>query len=312
MIKITGLTKEYGERIAVDNISFEALDNKIYGFLGPNGAGKSTTMNMITGYICPNKGNILVNGISMLDEPVKAKKYIGYLPEIPPLYMDMTVYEYLIFVFELKNLKNSLIMDDEIDRVIEITDLDEVSDQLIKTLSKGYRQRVGIASALLGNPPIIILDEPSVGLDPKQIVEIRSLIKSLGKDHTVILSTHILSEVTAVCDEVIIISKGKLCETDTLDNLVEKYNDSQQFTLVLKGNASGIEKLLDTVENLEEYRIIEETSKHCKIDIKAKFSTDIREEVSRLCTDNGYLILELNVKYVSLEEVYLRLTGEDL
>lgn len=311
MLKVTGLTKEYGDRVACDNISFVADNNRVYGFLGPNGAGKSTTMNMITGYICPNSGQILVNDINMLENPNKAKKHIGYLPEIPPLYLDMSVYEYLDFAFDLKGLRGKCIKEDEIYRVIDLAHISDVEDRIIKTLSKGYRQRVGLAQALLGDPDIIILDEPSVGLDPKQIIEIRNVIKELGKNHTVILSTHILSEVNAVCDEVIIISNGKICVQDTLENLEEKYNDSQQFTLVLKGSASGAQKILDTVEDIDEYQIIEETTEHCKINVKAKFGTDIREEVSTLCTENGYLILELNVKYVTLEEVYLKLTGEE-
>lgn len=312
MIKVTGLMKEYGNRLVCDDISFVAEDNRIYGFLGPNGAGKSTTMNMITGYTCPNKGSILINDIDMFDNPIKAKAAIGYLPEIPPVYPDMTVYEYLDFAFDLKGLRSKCVKADEIDRVMDIANIIDVEDRIIKTLSKGYKQRVGLAQALLGDPSIIILDEPSVGLDPEQIYELRNIIKSLGNNHTVILSTHILSEVSAVCDEVIIISNGKIILQDTLDNLEDKYNDSQQFTLCLKGNSSGIEKLLDTIEDIEEYTMLEETTDYCKLDIKAVFSKDIREKVSTACTENGYVILELNVKYVSLEEVYLRLTREDL
>lgn len=310
MLKVSGLTKIYGDRVACDNVSFVAENNKIYGFLGPNGAGKSTTMNMITGYICPTEGEVLINDISMLNNPTKAKKFIGYLPEIPPVYPDMTVFEYLSFVFDLKGLKSKCLKDDEIDRVMELTDIIDVEDRLIKTLSKGYRQRVGLTQALLGDPEIIILDEPSVGLDPKQIVEIRNVIKELGKNHIVILSTHILSEVNEICDEVIIISNGKICASDSIKNLEEKYNDAQQFNLVLKGNSSGIEKLLEQEEDIDSFRILEETSSYCKIEISAKIAKDIREKVSMLCTNNGYIILELSVKYVTLEEVYLKLTGE--
>lgn len=310
MLKVTGLTKIYGDRVACDNISFVANDNRVYGFLGPNGAGKSTTMNMITGYICPTEGEILVNDINMISSPLKAKKKIGYLPEIPPLYPDMTVYEYLSFAFDLKGLKSSCLKDDEIDRVMELTNIMDVEDRLIKTLSKGYKQRVGLSQALLGDPEVIILDEPSVGLDPKQIVEIRNVIRELGKNHLVILSTHILSEVNEVCDEVIIISNGKICAQDTIKNLEEKYNHAQRFTLVLKGNASGIEKILEKEEDIDEIRIVEETSKHCVLDITAKLTKDIREKVSTICTENGYIVLELSVKYVTLEEVYLQLTGE--
>lgn len=310
MLKVTGLTKEYGDRVVCDNIGFEANDNRIIGFLGPNGAGKSTTMNMITGYISPTKGSILINDVSMIQNPTKAKSFIGYLPEIPPVYLDMTVFEYLDFAFDLKKLKSKCLKDDEIDRVMELTSLFDVEDRLIKTLSKGYRQRVGLAQALLGDPEIIILDEPSVGLDPAQIAELRNVIKNLGKNHIVILSTHILSEVSAVCDDVIIISRGKVCASGSIAELEEKYNDCQRLRLVIKGSSSGIEKLLSGVDSIDTFNVLEETSNHCLIDIKAKLMTDIREEISRLCTDNGYTILELSVNHISLEEVYLKLTGE--
>lgn len=312
MIKVTHLTKKYGERLAVDDISFEMEKGKIYGFLGPNGAGKSTTMNMITGYIAPTKGNVLINDISMLKQGIKAKKQIGYLPEIPPLYTDMSVYEYLCFAAELKGIRGREEKEEEIKRVIKKTSLTDVKERLIKNLSKGYRQRVGLAQAMLGNPEILILDEPSVGLDPKQIVEIRNIIKELGKDHTVILSTHILSEVSAVCDHIIIIAAGKVVANDTPEALVEKYNDRQRFTLVVKGSSSGVEKVLDRISDMEEYRILKEDAKSCSIYVTANPGADIREPVSKACAQAGLVILELNVEYVSLEDVYLKLTnGEE-
>ena len=218
MIEVRNLVKKYGSHMAVNHLNFTIEKGKIYGFLGPNGAGKSTTMNMITGYIASTEGEILIDGHNILEEPEEAKKKIGYLPEIPPLYVDMTVSEYLKFVAELKSIPKEK-RSGNINEVMSTTKLQSVKDRLIKNLSKGYRQRVGLAQALLGYPEIIILDEPTVGLDPKQIIEIRDLIKSLGNKHTVILSSHILSEVSAVCDHVLIIDKGKLVASDTPENL---------------------------------------------------------------------------------------------
>lgn len=311
MLKVSHLTKEYGELKAVHDISFEAKDKKIYGFLGPNGAGKSTTMNMITGYISPTYGSIMVNDISMLNSPEKAKKYIGYLPEIPPLYMDMTVLEYLDFVVSLKGFKGKDAKCDEIDRVIELTHIEDVAEQVISTLSKGYKQRVGVAQALVGEPDIIILDEPSVGLDPKQIIEIRELIKELGKEHTVILSTHILSEASAVCDEIVIISNGKIVAKDSKEALIDKYNECQLITLVLKCNASNAEKILNNVKGIDEYEMLNENINSCTISIKVKKGLDIREDISTKCVDSNVKILELNVHRSSLEDIYLKLTGEE-
>ena len=215
MIEVKNLSKSYGSKLAVDGISFTAGESEILGFLGPNGAGKSTTMNMLTGYLSSSGGQALINGVDILEDPVRAKKDIGYLPELPPLYLDMTVMEYLNFVYDLKKCrlpKRSHL--DEICRLVKITD---VQKRVIRNLSKGYKQRVGLAQALVGNPKVLILDEPTVGLDPKQIIEIRTLIKKLGKNHTVILSSHILSEVQAVCDKIVVIDKGKLVANDTAE-----------------------------------------------------------------------------------------------
>ena len=235
MIEVKNLVKKYGDHIAVDHLSFTVEEGHIYGFLGPNGAGKSTTMNMITGYIGPTEGSIMINGHDMLENPEEAKKCIGYLPEIPPLYVDMTVREYLNFVAELKKLEKGR-RNKYVEEAMETTGITAQQSRLIRNLSKGYRQRVGFAQAVLGYPEIIILDEPTVGLDPKQIIEIRDLIKELGKNHTVILSSHILSEISAVCDHIFIISKGKLVAGDSTENLMKQMSGAQEIELLIKGD----------------------------------------------------------------------------
>lgn len=267
MIEIKNLVKKYGNHVAVDDISFTVEPGKIYGFLGPNGAGKSTTMNMITGYIGNTSGSIVVNGHDVLAEPEEAKKCIGYLPEIPPLYMDMTVIEYLNFVAELKKIQKSERLE-YIEEAIKLTKLEDVKERLIKNLSKGYKQRVGLAQAILGFPEIIILDEPTVGLDPVQIIEIRDLIKELGKEHTVILSSHILSEIQAVCDYVFIISKGKLVASDTTENLLENMKDeSEEAELVIKGSVKELEKLLQNLNTEKKFQMELRTSQKSLEDV---------------------------------------------
>lgn len=248
MIEIKNLVKKYGNHVAVNNLSFTVEPGKIYGFLGPNGAGKSTTMNMLTGYIGNTSGSIVINGHDILTEPEEAKACIGYLPEIPPLYVDMTVMEYLQFVAELKKIPKSE-REEAILAAIEMTKLEDVAERMIKNLSKGYKQRVGLAQAVLGFPEIIILDEPTVGLDPVQIIEIRELIKELGKEHTVILSSHILSEIQAVCDYVFIISNGKLVASDTTENLLKNMSKADETAeLVIKGSLEAVEKLMKKME----------------------------------------------------------------
>ena len=251
MIEVRNLVKKYGDHVAVDHLNFTVEKGKIYGFLGPNGAGKSTTMNMITGYIASTEGDILIDGHNILEEPEEAKKKIGYLPELPPLYQDMTAREYLEFAAELKGIPKEK-RQGNINGVMSTTKIQNVKDRLIKNLSKGYKQRVGLAQALLGYPEIIILDEPTVGLDPKQIIEIRDLIKSLGKNHTVILSSHILSEVSAVCDYVLIIDKGKLVASDSPENLSRLMSGANSLEMTVKGKESEIRKALDLVENIED------------------------------------------------------------
>ena len=253
MIEVRDLVKRYGKHVAVDHLNFRVKKGQIYGFLGPNGAGKSTTMNMLTGYLAATEGKILIDGHDVSEEPMEARRCIGYLPEVPPLYLDMTPYEYLQFVAELKGLPKEK-RQDMIDKAMEQTQIEDMQERLIRHLSKGYRQRVGIAQALLGDPEVLILDEPMVGLDPKQIIEIRELIRSLGKKHTVILSSHILSEITSICDHVMIISHGKLVASDTPENLGRYMKNSDIMELQIRGSREACDRareLLKKIKGLE-------------------------------------------------------------
>ncbi|MDE6728159.1 MAG: ABC transporter ATP-binding protein, partial [Oscillospiraceae bacterium] len=250
MIEVSNLSKSYGSKLAVDNISFTANDGEILGFLGPNGAGKSTTMNMLTGYLSSSGGYARINGIDVLDDPVGAKKGIGYLPEQPPLYLDMTVNEYLSFVYGLKRCK--MPKRSHLGEIKSLAKIEDVQNRVIRNLSKGYRQRVGLAQALVGNPNTLILDEPTVGLDPKQIIEIRSLIKKLGKNHTVILSSHILPEVQAVCDRIVVIDKGKLVANDTAENLSHNLSADHKLTVQIEGSDKDVKPLLEQIPDMVE------------------------------------------------------------
>lgn len=308
MIEVNNLVKRYGDQLAVDHLSFQIEKGKIYGFLGPNGAGKSTTMNIITGYIASTEGTVLIDGHDILEEPEEAKKCIGYLPEQPPLYFDMTVLEYLKFVADLKKIpkdkKESMI--EEIMENVKITDM---KNRLIKNLSKGYRQRVGLAQAIMGYPDVIILDEPTVGLDPKQIIEIRSLIKDLKKKHTVILSSHILSEVSAVCDYVMIISHGKLVASDTPENLGRLAEGSNTLSITAKGERKAILDALEPIEGVKELKVESDPEQpFWNIQIRTEEQTDIREQVFYKMAEAGCPILEMQSKKVSLEEIFLELT----
>lgn len=310
MIEVKNLVKKYGDHIAVDHLSFQIEKGKIYGFLGPNGAGKSTTMNMITGYIASTEGTVSIDGYDILEEPEKAKKCIGYLPEQPPLYFDMTVLEYMKFAADLKKIpkdkKNSMI--EEVMNMVKITDM---KNRLIKNLSKGYRQRVGLAQAILGYPEVIILDEPTVGLDPKQIIEIRDLIKSLKKKHTVILSSHILSEVSAVCDYVLIISHGKLVASDTPDNLGRLAAGSNTLNLLIKGQKETIRSLLLEIPGVKDISIEKKAGEEgWRVSLSTEENRDIREEVFYKMAEEKYPILEMQSKKVSLEEIFLELTED--
>jgi ABC-2 type transport system ATP-binding protein len=310
LIEVRNLVKKYGSHMAVNHLNFTIEKGKIYGFLGPNGAGKSTTMNMITGYIASTEGEILIDGHNILEEPEEAKKKIGYLPEIPPLYVDMTVSEYLKFVAELKSIPKEK-RSGNINEVMSTTKLQSVKDRLIKNLSKGYRQRVGLAQALLGYPEIIILDEPTVGLDPKQIIEIRDLIKSLGNKHTVILSSHILSEVSAVCDHVLIIDKGKLVASDTPENLSKVMAGANSLELTVKGKEEVIRKALDMVENIEELVYHQSMIKDaCDFTVKIAGNQDMRENIFFALAEVKCPILKMQSSNMSLEEVFLKLTDD--
>lgn len=310
MIEINNLVKKYGDHTAVDHLSLVVEPGKIYGFLGPNGAGKSTTMNMITGYLGATSGEIKINGHDILKEPEEAKKCIGYLPELPPLYMDMTVKEYLEFVADLKQLEKSL-RKRYVEEAMETTGTTEVAGRMIRNLSKGYRQRVGFAQAILGYPEIIILDEPTVGLDPKQIIEIRELIRQLAKKHTVILSSHILAEVREVCDYILIISKGKLVASDTPENLERNLGDSDLIEIETKADPDEVRRILETVDGIRSI-----STKHLEngiawAQIQEKKNTDVREKVFQAFAQNHQPLLKLNPLQVSLEDVFMELTQSD-
>ena len=308
MIEVSNLVKKYGDHTAVDHLSFQIEKGKIYGFLGPNGAGKSTTMNMITGYIASTEGKVMIDGHDILEEPEAAKKCIGYLPEMPPLYFDMTVLEYMKFAADLKKIPRNQ-KDKQIKEVMDMVKITDMKDRLIKNLSKGYRQRVGLAQAILGYPEVIILDEPTVGLDPKQIIEIRDLIKSLKQKHTVILSSHILSEVRAVCDYVLIISHGKLVASDTPDNLERLAAGSNSLLMKVKGEKDTIRKDLETIEGVTGVEMsYDSDEKLWKTKLSIQENVDIREKVFYAMAKANCPIYEMQVKRVSLEDVFLELT----
>ncbi|MCR5149889.1 MAG: ABC transporter ATP-binding protein [Clostridiales bacterium] len=312
MIEVKNLVKKYASNTAVNNISFTVEDGKVYGFLGPNGAGKSTTMNIITGCLAATSGTVTIGGYDIFEEPVKAKRKIGYLPEIPPLYPDMTVTEYLTFVARTKGIKKAAIKE-ELDFVMQKTDITGVSRKLIKFLSKGFKQRVGIAQAILGNPDLIILDEPTVGLDPKQIVEIRSLIRELAQKHTVILSSHILAEVSEVCDEIIIINAGKIVASDTADNLIKKFNPETVIEVTIKADIDFAVNTLKVIPEIKSIDADEAGEDGCvRILIHTDSKEDIREKISTALMKAGVIVLSMNVVKASLEDIFLEVTGENI
>lgn len=309
MIEVKNLTKKYGSSYAVKNISFTIESGHIYGFLGPNGAGKSTTMNIITGCLAATAGDIKVSGHDIYEEAVAAKKCIGYLPEIPPVYADMTPVEYLEFVAEAKGVAADE-LEKSVDEVIELTGLDEMANRLIKNLSKGYKQRVGIAQALLGDPEIIILDEPTVGLDPLQIIEIRDLIKELGKKHTVILSSHILSEIKAVCDRVIIISHGRIVADATLDELENMYGKTNIIKIESRGDAQKLEAALKKVSGIKTVRVTPRSA-DIYTEIESVEGRDVRDGVFKVYSELGFTILSMTSDYLTLENIFINLTSND-
>lgn len=314
MIEVSNLTKRYGNHIAVDHLSFKVEKGQIYGFLGPNGAGKSTTMNIITGYLAASEGTVTIDGHDVQQDPEGAKKCIGYLPELPPLYMDMTVKEYLRFAAELKKVPKAE-RREQVEQVMDMTGITDMQDRLIKNLSKGYRQRAGLAQALLGSPEVLILDEPSVGLDPKQIIEIRDLIRELGKDHTIILSSHILSEVSAVCDHIMIISHGKLVASDSPEGLQRLMSGAEELNLTVKGSYEALQEAVASLPGIQEIVRLDSAPKGgsngcCNVLIKTDREQDIREELFYLLAEKRLPILSMTLSERSLEDIFLELTEE--
>ncbi len=310
MIKVKNLTKCYGDITAVNDISFTVESGHIYGLLGANGAGKSTTMNMITGCLAPTSGSIRIGGHDIASEPEKAKALIGYLPEIPPLYVDMTPREYLTFIAQARRVKRETI-DAHIEQIMEKTRISHVSERLIKNLSKGYRQRVGIAQAMVGDPKIIILDEPTVGLDPRQIIEIRELISELGKEHTVIISSHILSEISEVCDRIIIISDGKLIACDSLENLHRSFVGPDVLTLSVKASVKQTVDILKKVGSLGKISLDEQENGICEVSIECPKERDIRESIFFAFAEAKKPIVSMNYRIASLEDLFLKATDDE-
>lgn len=310
MIEVSHLTKKYGSNIAVDDLSFTVNDGQIYGFLGPNGAGKTTTMNIITGYLGTTDGEVIINGHDIVKEPEEAKKCIGYLPEIPPLYDSMTVMEYLRFVAELKKITKTE-REKQIGEVMELTRIADMKNRLIQNLSKGYRQRVGIAQAVLGYPPIIILDEPTVGLDPKQIIEIRQLIRELSTKHTVILSSHILTEISAVCDHIMILSHGKLVACDTTEKLGNLLEGSTHLTVQVKAKEEKLCTILDNMKGISGYQIIKTEKEFLEVQIQMETGKDIRENLFYALAADKMPIMQMGISATSLEDVFLELTADN-
>jgi len=311
MIEIQNLTKEYGRIKAIDNISFNVDKGEILGFLGPNGAGKTTTMNIITGFISSTSGVVKVAGFDILEDPVEVKKHIGYLPEQPPLYPDMTVNEYLDFCADLKKIPSKKWKSEKKD-IMELVKVTHVSHRLIKNLSKGYKQRVGFAQALVGSPEVLILDEPTVGLDPKQIMEIRNLIKALGKKHTIILSSHILPEVSAVCDRVVIINRGKIAAIDTPDNLSKALTDFSRFTITIEGPENKVKNIISNINGVKNLKTSAQIrDNEYSYIIEADKNADVRKPLFYQLAQQGFPILELRSLNLSLEEVFLQLTTNE-
>ncbi len=310
MIEIHHLTKRYGSRTAVSDLSLTVEPGKIYGFLGPNGAGKSTTMNIMTGCLSATEGSVLIDGHDIFEEPDKAKALIGYLPELPPVYPDMTPREYLTFVARAKGV-NKAERAQRIENALAVTQTDGVQNRLIRNLSKGYRQRVGIAQALLGDPHVVILDEPTVGLDPIQIIEIRDLIKMLGKTHTVILSSHILSEVRAVCDEIMIISKGRLVASDTPENLEKLFAGSMTLELTVRGEQDEIASMLSALPGVSKVSFTAGEAEGAQgVVVETDPPADLSEAVFHACAKANLPILRMSMKKANLEDVFLELTAD--
>lgn len=311
MIEVKELTKAYGDRVAVDGLIFKINNGKIYGLLGPNGAGKSTTMNMMTGCLAPTSGTVKINGFDIYDDAIKAKQCIGYLPEIPPLYNELTPFEYLCFVAEAKGVSYERALR-QVHEVMELTQIDDMKDRLIKNLSKGYRQRVGIAQAMLGNPDIIILDEPTVGLDPKQITEIRALIRKLGEMKTVIISSHILAEISEICDHVLIIAGGKLIANAPIEELQGKTDAAARIKMSVRGDEAGIIEVLGSIDEIESCTVgISHEAGVVELTLTtAAGADDLRDRIFFAMADKRYAVLSMEREEVTLESIFLALTEE--
>lgn len=311
MIEVKNVTKKYGNFIAVDNITFTVKDGEVVGLLGQNGAGKSTTMNMITGFIEPTEGNIVINGFDIMKKPLKTKKQIGYMPENVPLYTELTVKEFVTYMAELKLVERK-IRKQEVENVIKETGLQEVENKLIRNLSRGYKQRVSMAGALVGNPEVLILDEPTVGLDPKQIIEIRNLIKNLGKKHTVILSSHILSEISQICEKVVILNKGKIVAIDTPENLEEKTKEQNILYVTVEDKEEKMPNLKEKIKDIEKLEMVKDNEDGTKqYKIISKSEKDVRKLLFEILPKEGITIFELKKAETSLEDAFIKLIDKE-
>ena len=311
MIEVQNLTKVYGGKTAVENVSFKIRNGRIYGLLGPNGAGKSTTMNIMTGCLSPTEGTVLINGYDICDQPIEAKRQIGYLPEQPPLFEDMTPAEYLTFVAEAKGVSYELI-DRQVKEAMQVTDILSVKDRLIRNLSKGYRQRVGIAQAILGSPDIIILDEPTVGLDPQQLTEIRALVRTLGEKLTVIISSHILSEISELCDHVIILSEGHVVADDDMAELEARMNPETTLRMTVKADEAGARAVLKSIEGVNTVTKLSENQAEGTVTLRVTTTAeaDLRDEIFFAMAERRYAVLSTETVEQSLEEIFLSLTAK--
>jgi ABC-2 type transport system ATP-binding protein len=311
LIEVKDLTKYYGRHIGVENLNFTVNKGEILGFLGPNGAGKSTMMNIITGFISATEGSVSVDGHDILEEPQEVKKRLGYLPEAPPLYLDMTVREYLNFVGDIKKVDKKT-KKASLEKIMDVVRIEEVYKRLIKNLSKGYRQRVGLAQALIGNPPVLVLDEPTIGLDPKQIIEIRNLIKDLGREHTIILSSHILPEVTAVCERVIIIHRGKIVASDTIENLSRGLRGSRRLSVRIAGPEKGSLDLIKALPEVEKVDLMGSREPDTfDFYVEAKGEADVRKPVFQAMSKAKYPILMMRSVDLTLEDIFIQLTTDE-
>lgn len=311
MIQVKDVTKKYGNFIAVKNLNFEIKHGEVIGFLGPNGAGKSTTMNMLTGFIEPSEGSIIINGKDIVKKAREAKKNIGYMPENVPLYLDLTVREFVTYMAELKLVQRKE-RKKQVEEIIKATGLEDVKNKLIRNLSRGYKQRVSMAGALVGKPEILILDEPTVGLDPKQIIEIRELIKSLGKDHTVIISSHILSEISQICEKVIIINKGEIVAIDTPENLEKLVNENNSIIVTVEDKENKMPELSEKVEEISKVELVKDNEDGTKqYVVFPKDDIDLRKTLFDVLPKENITIFELRKSEATLEEAFIKLINKN-